>query len=422
MTSSTRTLIVSEIFHPEDLGGQGRQAYDLAEALLTCGEEIQVVTRRHYSTSARHELVGRVPVHRLPPLGLTKGGGWRAVWPTLVFLGALFWTLLRLSRSYDVLIVHGVKAVLLPPLLVGLLLSKRVIVKVDATAELEQDLTAESLAQMGLSAQSPMVRLWSEVRQRMLKGADGIVAISGDVRDVLLRMGVAHEKVHELPNGIDVSRWQPPATGQKEALRTTLGLPSGPLFCYVGRLSRAKGVLDLLQTWTRVCAQHPEAHLLLIGSGVGSYDACEDEIHRLLAQSPHATQVLLTGQVSNAMDYLQASDAFVLCSHSEGFGLALIEAMACGLPCISTPVGVARDLIHSGENGVLVPVADAQSLAAALHGLLEQPAKRAALGEAAHTAVTARFDMGHIASRYVQVLHQVVRTPGLPGSLPARVR
>lgn len=98
-----QVCIVSEIFHPEDQGGQGRQAFELARQLIHQGVPVRVVTRRNFDGSRRQEMLEGIDVTRLPPTGLLKGRGWAAIPRTLYFLVGLLWHLIRHRGAYDVL-------------------------------------------------------------------------------------------------------------------------------------------------------------------------------------------------------------------------------------------------------------------------------------------------------------------------------
>jgi glycosyltransferase involved in cell wall biosynthesis len=397
---TSRICFVVEIFHPEDRGGQGRQSFELARALVAAGYPVRAVTRRHLSSSEKAEGLEGVAIRRLSPCGVHKGGGWRSLLPTLWFLMSLGFELMRTARHYDVLVVSGVKAILLPPLFVALLFGKRLFVRVDATAEIEHAITPESLHRMGLQADSRLVRAWSQARRWMLSRAEGVVALSTDVRAALLRQEIPATRIFDIPNGIDMTRCCPVSSSQQAVLRAKLGLPTGPLFAYVGRLSRAKGLPLLVSAWQAVAAQRPDAHLLLIGSGSGSFDDCEAELERMSSCPALVGRMTFTGQVENAHEYLQASDVFVSCSESEGFGLALIEAMACGLPCISTPVGVAPAVIDPGRNGLLVRIGDRDELQGALLSMLAEQATWPVLGAAARAIVAAGYSMEQVVAQY----------------------
>ncbi|HEY7640170.1 MAG TPA: glycosyltransferase, partial [Steroidobacteraceae bacterium] len=408
---AARLCLVTEIFHPEDQGGQGRQAFALARRMSAQGAVVTVATRRNFAASARNEVIDGIRISRLAPTGLLKGKGWRAVPPTLGFLALLLLHLVRERNSYDVILVQGVKAVLIPTVLAAWLLRKRCIVKVDAVAELEQELTPESLAQMKLREGASIVRLWARLRDRLLRQAHATVAISAEIEAALARRLGTATRVVRIPNGLELGA---PA-GDRAALRRRLGLPDGLLAIYTGRLSRAKGLPMLLAVWTQIAREYPDAHLVLVGSGDRSFDGCELELRECVRRAQLDSRVTFTGHVENVHDYLHASDLFVSCSDSEGFGLSLVEAMAAGLPCVSTAVGVAPEIIRERHEGWLVPVRDPAALHAALETALSQRSALPTVGTAARRAVASRFDMNDVARRYLDLCREVSRTtaPGI---------
>src|SRR5678816_4960304 len=199
-----RLCLVTEIFHPEDQGGQGRQAFALARRMSAHGAVVTVATRRNFAVSAANEVIDGIRISRLAPTGLLKGKGWRAVLPTLYFLVLLLRQLVRTRDSYDVILVQGVKAALIPTLLATWLLRKRCIVKVDAIAELEQELTPESLARMKLREGATIVRLWARLRDALLRRAHATVAISAEIEAALVRRVGAATRVVRIPNGLEL--------------------------------------------------------------------------------------------------------------------------------------------------------------------------------------------------------------------------
>lgn len=407
--SDARVCLVSEIFHPEDEGGQGQQAFALTKGLLEHGCHVQVVTRRNFATSSRHDTVAGIDIRRLPPPGLFKGRGWSAVLPTLWFLLSLLIHLLRRARCYDVIVVQGAKAILLPPMIVARLCGKKCIVKVDAHAELEEAISAASLARMNRTLDSRLLSTWNALRLRLLRSADAIVAISAEIEATLLRTLGADVRIARIPNGIDVQRFAASGRTQRE-LRAALGLPAdGVLLTYTGRLSHAKGLPRLLEVWARIAPRWPDARLVLVGGDACASDSCEAQLRDSIARTGLEERVILTGQVDDVRDYLYASDLFVFPSDSEGFGLALVEAMAAGLPCVSTAVGVAPELIRSHDNGWLIAARDERALESALETALSQQSNWRSMGERARRSVQA-FSIGAVVSRFVDLI-DTVRAP-----------
>ena len=411
-----RICLLTEIFHPEDQGGQGQQAFELARRIRNRGIDVIVATRRNFAASAPRDTIDGIEVTRLDPTGLLKGAGWAAVLPTFAFLGRLLVYLVRSRRRYDLVLVQGAKGILIPAIFASRMLGKSCVVKVDAVAELEEDLTPESLQRMGLSQRSLAVRMWAGFRDWLLRRADAAIAISAELAAALARHCGPAARVERIPNGIDLQLWAGASVDKRE-LRRRLRLPDGVLLTCTGRLSRNKGLLPLLQVWQQVAPRYPHAHLILVGSGDRSFDGCESELREYADRNGLAARVTFTGQVDNVADYLRASDLFVLSSRSEGFGLSLAEAMAVGLPCISTAVGIAPELMPTRASGWLVAVDDVQALRAAIEEALESPASWPAIGAAARRAVMSQFDLDEVTTRYVELFRRLVRAaPAVSGS------
>ncbi len=398
-----RICLVSEIFHPEDQGGQGQQAFALARRLRESGAQVSVVTRRNFAASSRREQIDGIDIVRLPPVGLFKGRGWMAVLPTLRFLMALFIHLVRTSRHYDVILLQGVKAIIVPPLLVGWMMSKPCVLKIDAHAELDQDVSAESLGRMKLPGLGALVGLWGRLRLALLRRASVIIAISAQIEAALTDKLGGKVRVLRIPNGLDLERWRV-APAPRAELRQRLHLPEGIIVTYTGRLSRAKGLPNLLQAWQRIATRHPQAHLVLVGSGERSPDNCEQELREFVDAWNLRERVTFAGHADDVSAYLHASDLFVQSSDSEGFGLALAEAMAAGLPCVTTAVGVAPEIVDD-RTGWLIPPQNRKALEQALESALQQRDRWPAMSAAAREQVRA-FEMEEVARRYQTVFDE----------------
>jgi glycosyltransferase involved in cell wall biosynthesis/O-antigen/teichoic acid export membrane protein len=340
-------------------------------------------------------------VQRLKPAGLLEGRAWRALLPNIAALRSFFMWLVLHWQRYDVILVHSTKFLLAPVLLAAWLRGRTVVVKVDTLLHLQQAISHESLARMRLPGLRLLASIWSRCRAALLRRADAVVAISEEMRSLLLCMGVAAERIHLIPNGIDTDRFAPATDAQRVELRRRFGLPADrSLVLYVGRLAFSKGVLDLAEAWQTVSRAHPQAHLVLLGSGSHSGDDCERRLREQIHATGLADRVTFAGETDNVHEYLQAADLFVMPSHSEGFCLALVEAMACGLPVVSTPVGVAPELIRDGDNGLLAACRQPGDLARALSSALDHTEQWSTLGAKARAAVAPRFSMPRIACAY----------------------
>lgn len=148
----------------------------------------------------------------------------------------------------------------------------------------------------------------------------------------------------------------------------------------VGRMDENKNQRMAMEAFAQIAEQFPDSRLILYGNG-----PLYAQLAKKAGQLGLADRILLPGAVTDVADRIEKAYAFVLTSFTEGMPNTLIEAMALGLPCISTdcPCGGPRDLITDGENGFLVPVDDAAALAERLRWLLEDPARAERMGKAA---------------------------------------
>jgi glycosyltransferase involved in cell wall biosynthesis len=143
--------------------------------------------------------------------------------------------------------------------------------------------------------------------------------------------------------------------------------------------------------------------LLLIGSGGLDIHNCEVELKTYAKENNLQNTVQFIGTVQNVNEYLQASDVFVFPTENEAFGISLIEAMACGLPVISTPVGGIKDIIQDKQNGLLVKARDFQQLYEALDTLLIDTVLSSSLGKAARRTVQNRYSAEIVTQQYIEL-------------------
>jgi phenylacetate-CoA ligase len=197
----------------------------------------------------------------------------------------------------------------------------------------------------------------------------------------LASWGVPRERITVLGNGVDTERFQPaPAAGRPPARPPTVG--------FVGRLAAVKGLGTAVQALALVRRDVPDARLVLVGDGP-EQARLEAEARRLGLAS--AVEVRTGVPFARAHEAYQAFDVFLLPSLTEGQGIVLLEAMASGLPVVSTRVGGAPALVQDGVTGHLVEVGDAAAMARALVPLLLDANRREAAGRAGR----ARIEQGH---------------------------
>jgi glycosyltransferase involved in cell wall biosynthesis len=121
-------------------------------------------------------------------------------------------------------------------------------------------------------------------------------------------------------------------------------------------------------------------------------------------------RVRFVGAAQRVEEWLRAADVFVFPTENEAFGLSLAEAMACGLPCVTTRVGGLRDFVIDGVNAHAVPPGDDAALAAAIANLLADAGRRAALGQAARRTAEERFSLALVADAYAALVDELCET------------
>ncbi len=257
------------------------------------------------------------------------------------------------------------------------------------------------------------MRWATAARNVWLRDADAFVAMSHRIREEFLAAGVPLERIALLPHGVDTARFRPAAAGERSALRGRLGLPpEAILVTYTGRLLRGKGLETLLAAFGQAAAHEPRAHLSLVGSGSGQALSVEEELRQRVREAGLEPRVTFAGRVDDVEDWLRASDVFAFPSIFEALGISLVEAAACGLPCVGSRTGGIVDVIEDGKTGKLFPPGDTAALAAALGELLSDPARREAMGEAARRVALQRFDVLDSLERYRTLFREVTSCSG----------
>ena len=174
----------------------------------------------------------------------------------------------------------------------------------------------------------------------------------------------------------------------------------------VGRLFHAKNFAMLINAFSIVHKKYNDYSLIIYGEGALRLDL-ENEVRQLFLED----YVFLPGYISNVSDKINNASLFVLSSDCEGIPNALIEAMALGIPCISTdcPVGGPRYLISNGQNGILTPVGDVDSLANAMINLLDNPEYAEQLGQNA-MLIRKQLDPIKIYSEWEEFISEILMT------------
>ncbi|MBX3415901.1 MAG: glycosyltransferase family 4 protein [Pirellulales bacterium] len=246
------------------------------------------------------------------------------------------------------------------------------------------------------------------IKRQCLRAA-AFVAPSPAIERELIAAGYPRERIHFIANGVPVQPLRDPA--QREEVRSWLarsqpGLyvhPGAKLAVYTGRLHASKGLTHLIEAWHTVVRHDPTARLWLVGEGPE-----RPQLVRLIRELELNGNVVLAGAFDQVDDLLAAADLFVLPSLEEGMSLALLEAMAAGLPVVATDIPGNRLLIESEQQGLLVPPAAPESLAQGIRRVLDSPQGAAVWGAAARARVEREFSLDRCLARHLELFAHLI--------------
>ena len=250
--------------------------------------------------------------------------------------------------------------------------------------------------------QRHLLRLYEPLLKRVLGRANRILATSPAYIESSRYLQAVRDKCVVVPIGIDVGRFESRSGEPRAPLRARWHLPPDrPVAVFVGRLRYYKGLDYLLRSLPLV----PDLHLLLVGGG-----PLWNSTRALAEALGVANRVVFTGDVDDGdlPACYAAGDLFVLPSHTraEAFGTSIVEAMAAGLPVISTEIQTGTSWVNQdGVTGLVIPPCDPGALAAAMGALAADPARRSAMGRAGRARAHEMFE----ASMMVEAVEGVYR-------------
>jgi glycosyltransferase involved in cell wall biosynthesis len=399
---SPRILVAIDLF-PPIVGGAETHARDLVDALRALQLPVTVLTRWARPDLAREEILPNgARILRVP----AAFGGVR--FAQYGVIPSFLRTLRREKDSYDLIYLCGFRVLGWP--LVGLArrLGKPIVLRAEVCGEASGAFIWDK---PGRGTRPALRHLFSPLialRNRRLRRADSFLSISRVIRDEYLDSTFPEARIADIPNGIDLQRFTPVSPEQVPSLRRELGLPAQePVFVYSGKLNRGKGLELLLSVWKSYVADGRPGHLLLVGAGGGQSLSCESELNAFVSTHALSSRVTFSGYRNDVERWLQASDIFVFPSEAESFGLAPLEANACGLPALCTPAGALAETAPDGEAGLAFPVGDAVALRRAMDRLVDDPALRLELGRRALERVRRLYSFCSVAALHLRLFQDL---------------
>ncbi len=239
---------------------------------------------------------------------------------------------------------------------------------------------------------------------------------SGEDYEAAVSMGIAREdRLLHIGNGVDIERFNPVTlSGRRTAMRDALGLsPDQPVACIIGRLVREKGYFELIDAFSSVVREMPEARLIVVGGALESdHDDAEREILRRVSERALDGVIKFLSFRDDIEEILCASDVFVLPSLREGMPRSILEAMAMGLPVVATNIRGSREEVEDGLSGILVEVGDVGGLAAAIQSLLRDTEKRTRMGRRGREITEERFNEQMVVKKQADIVRQLLKERG----------
>lgn len=380
----TLTAILSTYYRPV-IGGVETAAEHLARFLAERGRPVTVITKRTSPVHPARETLDGVDVQRTPPVGERRGSG---KWLAIPWFIAALWTRRHALRLICCVDFRGIG---IAALIGGALLGVPVVFETSTDGTISGESVRRRLGRLGLSTHGTVARAVTWPIRAIYRQAGLFVCVSRTLENELRASGVPPDRIKYFPHTVDRAIYHPLGEDQRRSARNLRGIAEGQaLVLFVGRMSREKGVNELLDAWERLSPQ--DAVLVLVGPGMPGHQwDCSEMVERHAAQ-PHL-RVRWVGHAAQeeVAAWMQIADLAVQPSHFEAFGIAAAEAMACGLPVVASDVGGFRDYVQDGVNGRRVPPRDAQALADAMGSLLLDRDLRSRLSLGA-IATAERFD------------------------------
>lgn len=232
-----------------------------------------------------------------------------------------------------------------------------------------------------------------------IEKSDIVTAVSRSLVKQTHQLIAPKQQIETTYNFIDTADYHPQDVTH---LRKMLGIkPEEKVLLHVSNFRKVKRVQDIVSTFRYVHDQIP-CKLVLVGDGPERHPILEE-----VRGTPYEKDILFLGKQENVAELYALADLFLLMSEKESFGLVLLEAMACGVPCIGTDVGGIPEVIDHGENGYIVPQGSVEKAALLIVELLGNPEKYRLFAEHALATVHEKFNSEDIISQYESYYYQV---------------
>jgi glycosyltransferase involved in cell wall biosynthesis len=327
-------------------------------------------------------------------------------------LPSVFATMLARRAEFDLVFSPDYRGIGIAGILAARLLGRSVVMSTAALGVISVANADPLLARVGLGPRNPLARLAKWPLRRIYTSVDAYAAITHAIAREAVEAGVPTARVHYLPNSVDTTRFRPPIEGEAAALRAELDWPiDRTIVLFLARLSREKGLMDLLDAWWRLSPR--EAQLDVAGPDMPGHPFDVGAAGRAwVAERRLGDSIRFVGPTSTPERLLRAADVVVQPSHWEAAPFGVIEAIASGRPVVATAVGGMAEYLVDGENALLCPPQSPSDLTAALARLLPDRGLQRRLGAAGRDLAEREFDERIVCARYASLFESVAGSRG----------
>ena len=279
----------------------------------------------------------------------------------VTYVISLFFTLIKIVKKYKMDIIHAHSVI--PTGLIVVFVAK--------IMGCPSFITAHGMDINNFDTKS----IYGHLISFSLNHCDKVISVSGDLAETMKSLGITEDKIVILRNAVDTERFKP---FKNMELRYKYAIGENEiLILFVGYLDTFKGIFELIAAFYEMNKKNKNVKLMMVGTGPK-----KDELKKKVLKLNLENFLIFTGKVSpvEMHKYYQAADIFVLPSYTEGLPISVLEAMACGLPIVTTNVGGIPEVIEDGLNGFIINSKDETELREKLKILIKNKGLREKFG------------------------------------------
>ena len=344
-----KIAMITSWFHPF-LGGAEVFAYEISKKLVEEKNKVFLITRKFSSDLKSHVNYKGIEVFRVPILNINN-------LRSLSFILPSFFKIIQLHKEHSLDFIHAHLA--FPSGVIGYLCKS--VLNIPLMISVQGGDIGDYIEFTGKfgGVLVPFIK-------KVLVASDFVHVVSNYLKVMVLKFGTPKNKIRVIPNGVDTNVFSPRARDLTKGFRDRFRV-NGPLIISISRLVPKNGLETLIRSFKEVLRKFPDAKLMLVGKGY-----LENELRKLSSILGIENSVIFCGYIPHNVipSYLASANVFVRVPVSEGFGIAFIESMACGVPVIGSKIGGIVDIINHGKNGMLVDPNDVKATSEAIIKIL----------------------------------------------------